>query len=347
MRYEDKGMCLILKPTELCNWKCDYCSSTNLVEDKAEKLPLEMVFKFLDRFPKTQGIFVVGGDPLMMPPSYYEKLLAYIEEKNLETNVIITSNLWDFYIRPEKWLHLFKRPNFEVGTSFQYGLERKISKDRPLTEELFVKIYNKYFDLMGEPLYFLSVIDDTNEHRALDNVRLAKSLGTQCTLTWAVSSGKQHKPFLSAKMFKLYMDIYAEGLHDYEKTVFDLVKKVGGLGVACPMNRGCGHWMRSLNPDGRYFFCGPLNDDLDKRAELSFEDEIINGKELGDVAIHKDWQYLKEECLTCDMFDFCNGCRKVIKDNKEHGLVEAQCSMMLGLRDGLLELAGNEMGSVC
>ncbi|RLA63449.1 MAG: hypothetical protein DRQ88_12435 [Epsilonproteobacteria bacterium] len=348
MRPEDKGMCLILKPTELCNWNCEYCSSTNLVENKAQKLPIEKVFQFLDRFPKTQGIFVVGGDPLMMSPSYYENLLDYISRKNLETKVIITTNLWDFYIKPEKWLSLFKHPKFEVGTSFQYGLERKISKNLYLTEDLFIKIYNKFTSLLDYPLYFLSVVDDTNEHLAMDSVLLAKKLGTQCALTWAVSSGLQKKPFLSAKMFKIYMDIYHQGLTEYEKTVYDLVKKVGGLDMACPMNRSCGHWMRSLNPDGRYFFCGPLNDDLDSRAELSFEDEIIKGKVLGDVAIHSDWQYLKEECLTCDMFDFCNGCRKVIKDTKGHGLVEDQCTMMLSLRDGLLEVAKDEMAAaVC
>ena len=73
---------LIIKPTELCNFKCTFCSSTKLVEDKASTLDHQYIFDFLDRFPNTNSIIVNGGDPLMMKPDYYFTILDYIEKHN-------------------------------------------------------------------------------------------------------------------------------------------------------------------------------------------------------------------------------------------------------------------------
>ena len=87
---------LIIKPTELCNFKCTFCSSTKLVEDKASTLDLQHVFDFLKRFPNTNTIIVNGGDPLMVKPEYYFEILKYIEEHNLITTLGLTTNLWAF-----------------------------------------------------------------------------------------------------------------------------------------------------------------------------------------------------------------------------------------------------------
>ena len=71
---------LIIKPTERCNFKCTFCSSTSIADDITDELGLTYIYKFLKRFPNTNTIIVNGGDPLMMKPSYYEKLLKHIED---------------------------------------------------------------------------------------------------------------------------------------------------------------------------------------------------------------------------------------------------------------------------
>ena len=43
---------LIIKPTERCNFKCTFCSSTKLVDNKESILDLQHVYDFLTRFPK-------------------------------------------------------------------------------------------------------------------------------------------------------------------------------------------------------------------------------------------------------------------------------------------------------
>ena len=67
---------LIIKPTEACNFKCTFCSSTDIAEDKSSRLDLEQVFKFLKRFPETNTIIVNGGDPLMVPVNYYWEIIS-------------------------------------------------------------------------------------------------------------------------------------------------------------------------------------------------------------------------------------------------------------------------------
>ena len=80
---------LIIKPTELCNFKCTFCSSTHITEDKSSLLPLDYIFKFLKRYPETNSIIVNGGDPLMVDPDYYWKIIEHLEENNYKSNIEI------------------------------------------------------------------------------------------------------------------------------------------------------------------------------------------------------------------------------------------------------------------
>src|SRR5688500_13988520 len=121
---------LIIKPTEACNFKCTFCSSTHLVENKASKLDISKIEQFLDRYPETRTIIVNGGDPLMMPPEYYFQILDMIEKRNLQTTLSFTTNLWAFYKNPDIWTELFRHPLVGVSTSFNYGETRRITHDK-------------------------------------------------------------------------------------------------------------------------------------------------------------------------------------------------------------------------
>jgi hypothetical protein len=116
-RFETRKMSLVIKPTEACNFACDFCSSSYLVDDKKARLDLEKIYQFLKRFPLTEVIFVVGGDPLLMPPSYYESLLNHIELNKYPTKLAITTNLWDWYKNPKKWENWYDAFGFSIDTS--------------------------------------------------------------------------------------------------------------------------------------------------------------------------------------------------------------------------------------
>lgn len=337
----DKRMTLIIKPTEACNFSCDFCSSTELVEDKKARLELQRIYDFLKRFPRTDRIFVVGGDPLMMPPTYYTEMIAHLEEHGYPAIISMTTNLWDFYKNPKKWVEVLSHPRIEVGTSFQYGNGRLIKPGQVFTEDIFIDVYKKFKEeVPHKDLCFLAVISDENEKFALDHVYLAKRLGTQCRLVYASQSGRAGKPYPLSKLYKIFVEIWRKGLAEYEQTALTISDKIFGIEVACPLSRNCDHWMRSLNPDGRYFTCGPLNDDLDPIDEIDFDSEVKEGKRFHlPLQSIPELQFLKEECVTCPMFQVCNACRKHTKDLKNAGMVEEHCSTMKSIMKDVQEMS--------
>lgn len=333
-------MNLVLKPTEACNFSCTFCSSSYLVDDKKARLELSKVYQFLKRFPNTEKIFVVGGDPLMMPVKYYWDLIKHIEENNYPTILSLTTNLWDFYKKPEKWTKLFNHSRMEIGTSFQYGNGRQIKPGEVFTEQHFREVYRMFKKFVpNKDLSFLAVIDDSNEKFALDHLYLAKDLGTQCRLVYSAMSGKAGDVYPISKMIKIYIDIWKLGLSEYEESCFTVSEKVKNVFVGCNLDRYCDSSMRSLNADGRYFSCGPLNDDLDVENEIDFDAEMIG--ELAKPIQASKHRFLKTECFGCKMFEICNGCVKHIKDLKRTNKVEENCKIMKSLETEFLDMASS------
>jgi radical SAM protein with 4Fe4S-binding SPASM domain len=333
-------MNLIIKPTEACNFSCSFCSSSYLVDNKKAKLHLQYIYDFLKRYPETTCIFVVGGDPLMMPVQYYKDMIKHIKENGYKTTISFTTNLWKFYKNPEEWLEIFSEDIVEVSTSFQYGNGRQIKPGEIFTEEIFMDVYKHFKSFFpNKELTFLAVIDEHNESKAIDHVFLAKKLNTQCRLVYQNKSGKGTTTYPVGKLYKIFVQIWRMGLAQYEQTAIAIAEKLNNMNVGCPIARNCDSFMRSLNPDGRYFSCGPLNDDLDVENEIDFKKEM-EGEQALPLQKSKH-QFLKPECFGCKMFDLCNGCRKHIKDLKETNKVEENCIAMKAIEKDLLEMSNS------
>ena len=330
---------LIIKPTEACNFKCTFCSSTDIAVHNTDLLDLHYVYSFLDRYPETQTIIVNGGDPLMVKPDYYWKIIDYLDHKGMDkTTISLTTNLWAFYKKPQMWEELFLHPRVGVCTSFNYGDTRRITHNRIYTEEIFWKVSDLMLERIGYRPEFIAVVSDENEDTALDNVRLAKKMGVECKLNYAMASGAQSAPYLLSKIYKIYLDVYREGLMPWEFNTKQMVKRLHGAATICPQNRKCDEGIRALNPNGDYYSCGSIADD--KTHPINFLDEMEGGKFTplqDDVTLLS----LKEECLSCPLFEICNGCRKTIKDMKEHGVVEEHCKIMKSIGSEILDLNFN------
>lgn len=328
-------MDLIIKPTEICNFACTFCSSPNLSASKASTLSLEQIRDFLIRYPETRTIIVNGGDPLIMSPDYYYQILNFINTNNMETTLSFTTNLWDFYKNPDKWSALFLEKNVGVGTSFNYGSTRRITKNRVYDEETFWKVSDLFLERIGYRPDFISVINEENEHNAIDNVRLAKKMDVVCKLNYAVGSGRQSKPYILSKIYHLYLRIFDEGLTPWEFNTQELIKNINKQGTVCPRSRDCDSHIRCLQPDGDYYSCGAFGDD--KEMAIDFEREMKGEKQ---TPLNDDPNLLsmKAECLSCPMFSLCNGCRHTIQDMKKHNLVERHCQIMKQIEDRILQL---------
>ena len=327
---------LIIKPTELCNFKCSFCSSTKLVEDKASVLDLQYVFDFLDRFPNTNTIIVNGGDPLMMKPEYYFKILDYIEHNKLPTTIGFTTNLWAFYKKPEMWTPLFKHPRVGVTTSFQYGFGRKINENRVYTEKDFWDVSNLFLEKVGYRPGFIAVISEENEKHAIRHVELAKKMDVQCKLNYAMASGEQDKPYRLSKIYETYIEIHERNLWPWEFNTKQMMTRLNGISNVCPQSRDCDEHIRALNPEGDYYSCGSIGDD--REYPISFQKEVIEQEFITPLRNAPELFSLKEECVECPMFDICNGCRKTIKDLKQHDMVEEHCVHMKQIAPKIIKI---------
>ena len=328
---------LIIKPTEACNFKCTFCSSTDIDPAKAGLLDLEYVYKFLKRYPDTRTIIVNGGDPLMVDPSYYWKLIEHLDEHNYPTNISFTTNLWPFVVRPEKWVDLFRHPRMGVCTSFQFGKGRLKGDYSIFTVEDFWRVSNKMLELVGYRPDFISVMTDEDEDMAIENVLLAKQMGVVCKLNYAMASGVQGSTYRLSKMYKTYIQIYEMGLADYEDNTRQMMVRLQGYATTCPQNRKCDENIRAMNPAGDYYSCGSFADDKD--YPIDFQKEL-DGEFFTPLQDAFELQSLKASCFGCPMFEICNGCHKTVRDMKREGIAEQHCREMKELAPKILEING-------
>lgn len=338
-------MDLIIKPTEKCNFKCTFCSSTKITDDKTAELDHQYIYDFLTRFPDTRTIIVNGGDPLMMPVDYYWEIINWLDEHDYDTTISFTSNLYPFYKNPQKWKELFKNERMGITTSFQYGGGRLKGDLTEFTEEDFWKVSDAMLEHVGYRPDFISVITDENQHDAIKNVELAKKMGVECKLNYAMSSGppvmfkgirmgQEGSPYLLANMYEIYVEIWKRGLAPWEFNTKQMMKRLSCGSTCCPQNRECDAGIRTLQPSGDYYSCGAFGDDrlypIDFKAEMS-------GAIIRPLKHEFELQTMTNDCYGCPMFDICNGCRKTIKDHKDYGLTETHCRKMKTLANDIIK----------
>ena len=335
---------LIIKPTELCNFKCSFCSSTKIAKHKSDLLSHDYIFTFLQRFPNTTTIIVNGGDPLMVDPIYYWKIIDYLDKNNLSTSIALTTNLWPFYKNPKKWVSLLLNERVGVTTSFNYGDGRLKGDFSLFTEEDFWKCSDSMLEYVGYRPDFIAVITDDNEQYAIKNVELAREMsaykeplgtlhnlnalektGVECKLNYAMASGDQKDPYILSKIYEIYIKVYRQGLAPWEFNTKQMMKRLSTGATSCPQSRNCDEGIRALNPSGDYYSCGAFGDDKDQ--SINFQKEI-RGEFFTPLQDNISLLSLKEECFECPMFNICNGCRKTIKDLKEADVVESHCVRM-------------------
>lgn len=337
-------MDLIIKPTEKCNFKCTFCSSTHITDDKDVELDHAKIFQFLERYPNTNTIIVNGGDPLMMPPDYYEEILNWLDERNYKTTISFTTNLWPFYKNPTKWSNVFSHKRVGVTTSFQYGGGRLKGDLSEFTEEDFWNVSNLFVTYFAYRPNFISVITDENQHLAIKNVELAKKMNTECKLNYAMSSGppvkfkgiimgQEGKPYLLANIYEIYVEIWKRGLAPWEFNTKQMMNRLKGHATCCPQNRDCDSGIRVLQPSGDYYSCGAFGDD--RQYPIDFEMEMA-GATIHPIKHEFELQTMTPDCYGCPMFEICNGCKKTIKDHKDYNLAEIHCKKMKTLAEDII-----------
>jgi len=331
----------IIKPTEACNFACTFCSSTMISDQHFRVLDLEYIFTFLRKYPKTNTLIINGGDPMMIKPKYYWDIIAFLDANDMPATLSFTSNLWPFLKNPTPWIELFKHERVGVTTSFNYGDTRRITPTRVFTENDFWDVSNSFLEHIGYRPDFISVITDENEDTAIDNVRLAKRMGVECKLNYGMASGDLSTSYQLSKIYKIYLDVYNEGLIDWEYNTKQMVRRLYEGSTTCPQSRNCDRGIRAINPGGDFYSCGAFGDDRDK--PINFEKEMSSDTPATPLDDDLSLAALKTECYACPMFSICNGCRKTIKDMKDENIVEDHCTLMKSLASDIIETNKNQI----
>lgn len=291
-------MQLMIKPSLNCQFKCDFCSANKLCQSNVTDKDFN-IEKYINtiRDLNPDDIIITGGDPLLLPIDFFNTLLSINDKITLS----LTTNLWDFYIHPDKWVDLFKNPRVGICTSFQYGDRRKKPDGTPYTEEDFIKVETKFNELIGYTPNFIAVISKENEDRALDHVYLAKRLGTECKLNGMLPVGLSTEYYPRYKMVDLYCKIVDLGLEQYESNTKE---RFSGK---CPYNTedNCFKYNRSMiidiNGNIKFSYCEDLvftETSFNSLSEISTEDKNINNELISET-----------KCLSCELYRFCNGCK--------------------------------------
>ena len=171
----------------LCNLRCEYCyyleKSRLYTEEPHRVLSDELLEKFVHDYIEAQTTSDVlftwhGGEPLMRPVSFYERVLrlqqAYGRGRNIANSIQTNGTLLT-----DEWCEFFKRNNFLVGVSIDGPQEfhdeyRHSAAGRPTFHKVMqgINLLNKH----GVEWNALAVVNDFNGDYPLDFYRFFKDI---------------------------------------------------------------------------------------------------------------------------------------------------------------------------
>ena len=326
-------MQLILRVTDRCNFKCDFCSASDLSVN--HDLDLDLALSLIDKY-KPCSVMLEGGDPLVCKPSYINAILQRVKQDNSITELGITTNLWDFWKHPEKWVDILSDEKVSVCTSFQYGNRRKLSDKLILTDDLFEQIYTKFNQLTHKRINFISVLDYDNEQHVFDTIALAKKLNTYCKINPVFKSGRSDHNYPFHRAIRIYTDIIERGLGDVVDNCYTLLRVVGNQHVdrTCPYIRDCSDVFRVVSPDGIITNCSIYGSVVGHNSQPLQEIDVVSCNPC----------FVCSDCLSCRCFDVCNGCRMKIAQIRRDNDLKTHCAVIKECYDTIKQyVADNEL----
>lgn len=325
-------MDIILNPTNKCNFACQFCAASELEDNTMDsKVAIEIIKPYANKLGQ---IIINGGDPLCMNPKFYWDLLKYINTLDHYVTISLTTNLWDFYKQPYKWKELFKEKQIGVITSFQYGTKRRLKDGRIFSEQMFRDCINMFeYVIEDYKPNFISVIDKTNQHLCKQTLLLARDLGIKCKMNKVVVSGRQKEYYPRYEMFKEYINLYKQGLGQYEMN-YDLLKRhFMKQPTFCPIDRNCYNKLRCVNANGLTTTCSYVSESLG-------EDYKLSRNPINKFA--KKYATIRGKCYSCENFALCNSCRVYIKEVKDNKDETNYCANMKKIIPELREVILND-----
>lgn len=290
---------LILDTTYNCNFACKFCSVAH--KQKLQSMTSEQVIEYIDKY-KPRAIEFFGGEPLLLPTSFYEDIISYIDKNALDIELLMTSNLIPFYKNPSKWKDILSR--IDVCTSFQLDDTRCFKDGSAYTLEDFIKVFDLYKKTFDKSLVFLSVISKENLPAVDKLIALAKQLNTKVKLLRYIDSFLIENSFQFSKYFSLLIQLIVNQDNKYEISSNQLLKAMHGQTTSCPFFT-CKDAFKCIAPNGQVSTCSWYHHSASQKK--------YNAKLEADIMLDAP-VIANAKCCQCECFQFCNSCAVVRRE---------------------------------
>lgn len=321
----------LIKPTQNCNLRCKYCFhekygySNNLLDIKKLKRYIDLLSINYDYI----NLIWHGGEPLLIPLSYYKEIYNYCKEKNIQIKYSIQTN--GTLLSQEK-IDFFKNNNTNIGLSFD-GLKNEYTRSS-------TKILLDNIKLLQKNNYYpgaIMVVNQSNVNNLIEEYEYFKSLNLGMKINPMFKDGaacKNSNLCLDVNNYiKKFIDLFIYWANDvncnisvstFEELLSLIVNEYSGV---CTHNSCLGKWL-CLDTDGMIYPCDRLCTSDYKLAnieEISSIEEAFASSNF--LRLLKESVIRRTKCIkNCEYYKSCySGCNANAILNYENDFVSTHC----------------------
>ena len=298
---------VILKPTGLCNAKCKFCYASNFSDNCRSIESFDVKFKTYIEKHDIQNVILTGGE-ITLVPKFLEEICTYADQNNISVSLV--SNMIEIINHLDYWQDFFrKHEKLHLTASYQTDSQRSDFVGKKISETDFTNFAKWYRKELDKRLLVISVVNDENENRILENLQLAKECKYVSSIERQIGIGRAKYEYSPLKYFKLLNKILDIDMWQYEKHLRLLVQS--GMFSVHYCNFYCKQMVPVIYID--------KNDNLIE----TFCDHLSTTKFSYRDFIHE--KPLKKECAFCKYQNLCQAChitRKNINSQINNGQID-------------------------
>ncbi len=308
---------VIVKPTLDCDLHCRHCYHP--LSDRSDSvLSIEtyerMVKLVTEGFEQSRYIWH-GGEPLLVPMSFYKKAFAvqkkYYGKAGCD-NTIQTSGM---HLSP-RFIEFCKSNRVNLGVSYEGGLDAGL---RPDMDSQHVDSMVDYMVKKGHMFLVSATIHGGNVGKMGEIYDKFRNMGASLSFNPIINLGcARENPDLVLDpddYVKNSIELFDRWIHDkdvrtpllpfypYIMTVIDGSPNISD----CPHASCLGRWL-CLHPNGDVYPCGkacPKDFLLGNINEVDSIDELFESDGFRNILIGSIER--RKKCKSCDIYDYCNG----------------------------------------
>lgn len=319
---------VIFRTTDICNLNCTYCYDKKNRKEKKNineefEHQIDKIKEYLDKIyylkNKSCTFIFHGGEPLILKPEVYEKLIEKIDRKNIRLSMQTNGTLIN-----NEYIKLFKKYNISIG----------ISLDGCNEEQNYCRIYRNGKNSFNKVMSNIELLKKNNIHFGIIMTITKRHIGKEKMIYDFIASNNLNVnirpafPTMEAdndnimtedEYFEFFKNMFNIWYNDKSKRVklkqireiYDEFAKVleekycSGL---CSEGENCFGKFISLNINGDIYSCNrTYNNEIFFLGNLNKQtiDEILNNANKLNEKRKKKIQ--ESGCSKCEIYKYCYG----------------------------------------